>query len=52
MAQAQARAMRLPSWRRRVLLLALMAGSVALLFRAIYLQGMHREFLQDQGDQR
>lgn len=52
MAQAQARAMRLPSWRRRVLLLALMASSAALLFRAIYLQGMHREFLQDQGDQR
>lgn len=52
MAQAQARAMRLPSWRRRALLLALMAGSIALLGRAIYLQGLHRDFLQSQGDQR
>lgn len=50
--QPQARAMRLPSWRRRVLLMALMAGSIALTGRAIYLQGLHRDFLQEQGDQR
>ena len=52
MAQAQAIAMRLPSWRRRVLLIGLLSCSVLLLGRSIYLQGLHRDFLQQKGDQR
>lgn len=52
MALAQAPAMKLLSWRRRTLLIALLACSVTLLGRAIYLQGLHRDFLQQQGDQR
>ncbi len=52
MAQAQAPAMRLPSWRRRSLLIALLACFGVLLGRTIYLQGLHRDFLQQQGDQR
>ncbi len=52
MAQAQALAMRLPSWRRRWLLIGLLACFALLLGRSIYLQGMHRDFLQQKGDQR
>lgn len=52
MAQAQALTMRLPSWRRRWLLIGLLACFVLLLGRSIYLQGMHRDFLQQKGDQR
>ncbi|MCE9632843.1 MAG: penicillin-binding protein 2 [Methylophilales bacterium] len=52
MAQAQALAMRLPSWRRRWLLIGLLACFGLLLGRSIYLQGMHRDFLQQKGDQR
>lgn len=52
MALVQAPAMRLLSWRRRTLLIALMVCFAMLLGRTIYLQGLHREFLQHQGDQR
>jgi cell division protein FtsI (penicillin-binding protein 3) len=52
MALAQAPAMRLLSWRRRTLLIALMACFIVLMGRSIYLQGLHRAFLQQQGDQR
>jgi len=43
---------KLPAWRRRVLLVAVMLGFVALLGRGFYLQGIHKKFLQDKGDAR
>ena len=43
---------RFPGWRRRVLLLAIMFGFAALLVRSVYLQGLHTEFLQQEGDAR
>lgn len=43
---------KLPVWRRRVLLAAVLAGFVALTGRAVYLQGSKREFLQQEGDAR
>jgi len=52
MALAQAPTMRLPSWRRRWLLIGLLSCFVLLTGRSIYLQGLHQEFLQHKGDQR
>ena len=43
---------KLPTWRRRVLLILVLSGFVALLGRGIYLQGIHKKFLQDKGDAR
>ncbi len=43
---------KLPAWRRRVLLIAVLSGFVALLGRGVYLQGIHKKFLQDKGDAR
>jgi cell division protein FtsI (penicillin-binding protein 3) len=43
---------KLPAWRRRVLLMVVMAGFAALLGRSIYLQSMHKGFLQKEGDAR
>jgi cell division protein FtsI (penicillin-binding protein 3) len=42
----------LPAWRRRTLLTVLLACLVILLGRAVYLQGMHTDFLQQKGDAR
>jgi cell division protein FtsI (penicillin-binding protein 3) len=42
----------LPAWRPRVILLCLLAGSLALAGRAAYLQGFNNEFLQAQGESR
>lgn len=42
----------LPAWRSRVLFVLLLAGLASLLVRAIYLQGIHNEFLQQKGDAR
>src|SRR5512147_1920542 len=42
----------LPPVRARVLLLLMFAAMVALLLRAIYLQGIHTEFLQQEGNAR
>ena len=42
----------LPSWRPRVILFFLLAGSIALVARAAYLQGFNNEFLQAQGESR
>lgn len=39
-------------WRRRVLLLGVLAGFAVLLGRALYLQGLHKDFLQQQGEAR
>lgn len=43
---------KLPVWRRRVLLIAVLLGFGVLLGRGVYLQGIHREFLQQKGDAR
>lgn len=43
---------KLPAWRRRVLLIAVLLGLTALLGRSVYLQGIHKKFLQDKGDAR
>jgi cell division protein FtsI (penicillin-binding protein 3) len=42
----------LPAWRSRVLFVLLLAGLASLLVRAVYLQGIHNEFLQQKGDAR
>lgn len=42
----------LPAWRSRVLFVLLLAGLVFMLVRAVYLQGIHNEFLQQKGDAR
>ena len=43
---------KLPAWRRRVLLIAVLMGFAVLLGRGVYLQGMHKGFLQKEGDAR
>jgi cell division protein FtsI (penicillin-binding protein 3) len=43
---------KLPQWRRRLLLVLVLLGFAALLGRAIFLQGMRHSFLQKQGDAR
>lgn len=43
---------RLPEWRSYTLMAALGVGFAALIGRAVYLQGFHREFLQEQGEAR
>lgn len=42
----------LPAWRRRTLLMAILACFGVLLGRAVYLQGLHTDFLQQKGDAR
>jgi cell division protein FtsI (penicillin-binding protein 3) len=39
----------LPKWRARVLFVLLMLGLFVLLARAVYLQGIHNDFLQQEG---
>lgn len=43
---------KLPAWRRRVLLIGLLALFGGLLARGVYLQSLHKEFLQKKGDAR
>ena len=43
---------KLPAWRRRVLLIAVLSGFVGLFARGIYLQSLHKDFLQQKGDAR
>ncbi|MSP85999.1 MAG: penicillin-binding protein 2 [Methylotenera sp.] len=43
---------KLPVWRRRFLLTAVLLGFAVLLARGVYLQGIHDKFYQDQGDAR
>jgi cell division protein FtsI (penicillin-binding protein 3) len=43
---------KLPAWRRRTLLVLVLLGFGVLLGRAVYLQGMHTDFLQQKGDER
>lgn len=42
----------LPTWRRRVLLVAVLLGFAVLVGRSIYLQSTHKQFLQEKGDAR
>lgn len=42
----------LPTWRRRVLLVAVLLGFAVLVGRSIYLQSTHKQFLQQKGDAR
>ena len=44
--------LRLPVWRSRLLLALLLAWFVALATRALYLQGLHNDFLQQKGESR
>jgi cell division protein FtsI (penicillin-binding protein 3) len=44
--------LRLPPWRARLLLVLLLAWFVALAGRALYLQGLHDDFLQQKGESR
>ena len=50
--QAQHHIVKLPAWRRRVLLIAVLALFAGLFMRGIYLQSLHKEFLQQKGDAR
>lgn len=43
---------KLPAWRRRLLLVAVLLGFAALLGRSLYLQSFHKRFLQEKGDAR
>ena len=43
---------KLPAWRRRLLLIAVLLGFAALLGRSVYLQSFHKRFLQEKGDAR
>jgi len=45
-------ALQLPAWRSRLLLLALLAWFAAFVLRAVYLQGLHNDFLQQKGESR
>ncbi|CAN4275884.1 FtsI Cell division protein FtsI/penicillin-binding protein 2 [Methylophilaceae bacterium] len=43
---------KLPTWRRRLLLIVILLGFAGLFARGIYLQSLHKEFLQQKGDAR
>ncbi|MDP5237950.1 penicillin-binding protein 2 [Uliginosibacterium sp. 31-16] len=43
---------RLPQWRARFVLILLLAGSCTLVGRAMYLQGVNKDFLQRKGESR
>ncbi len=42
----------MPPWRSRLLFLLLLLGLCGLIARAVYLQGIHNDFLQQKGDAR
>jgi cell division protein FtsI (penicillin-binding protein 3) len=43
---------KLPGWRATVLFTVLLLGLAGLIGRAVYLQGIHNDFLQEKGNQR
>lgn len=43
---------RLPAWRRRILLGVVLAGFAVMLGRSVYLQSLHKNFLQQKGEAR
>jgi len=50
--QGQYVLVRLPAWRRRLLLVLLLLSFLGLLGRSLYLQAMHKDFLQKKGSAR
>jgi cell division protein FtsI (penicillin-binding protein 3) len=50
--KAQHHIVKLPAWRRRVLLIGVLMLFAGLFMRGIYLQSLHKEFLQKKGDAR
>lgn len=50
--QPQKNMVRLPTWRRRVLLICLLLGFALLMIQSVYLQNTNKEFLQKKGDDR
>src|SRR4029079_7605385 len=44
--------MSLPVWRARTMLLLLLGGFTVLVLRAVYLQGLNNDFLQQKGESR
>jgi cell division protein FtsI (penicillin-binding protein 3) len=52
LAASPALALKFPTWRSRVLLFLLLAWFAALGLRALYLQGLHNDFLQAKGESR
>lgn len=50
--QSQHRMVKLPAWRRRLLLICVLLGFVGLFARGVYLQSLHKDFLQKKGDAR
>jgi len=50
--QSQHRMVKLPAWRRRLLLIAVLLGFLGLFARGVYLQSLHKDFLQKKGDAR
>lgn len=50
--QQQLKALSLPEWRRRLLLIAVLFGFVLLLVKSVYLQSMNKDFLQKKGGDR
>jgi cell division protein FtsI (penicillin-binding protein 3) len=49
---SQHQMVKLPAWRRRALLVAVLFGFAALFGRGLYLQSLHKDFLQKKGDAR
>ena len=45
-------ALRLPLWRSRLMLVLIAGGFLVLAGRAVYLQGLHNDFLQQKGESR
>ncbi|OZA05490.1 MAG: cell division protein [Methylophilaceae bacterium 17-44-8] len=50
--QSQHRMVKLPAWRRRLLLICVLLGFMGLFARGVYLQSLHKDFLQKKGDAR
>ena len=50
--RARTTGIKLPIWRRRVLLIVVLLGFATLIGRSVYLQAMHKNFLQEKGDAR
>jgi cell division protein FtsI (penicillin-binding protein 3) len=50
--QSQHRMVKLPAWRRRLLLICVLIGFMGLFARGVYLQSLHKDFLQKKGDAR
>ena len=42
----------MPMWRSRLVLILMMLGFLALIAKALYLQGLSNDFLQRQGERR